>query len=102
MSIVVENRHIFKGRDTDIEKELEDWLVEKHIPYEKQEPIGSFTLVDFFIPPNICLYADGDYWHSSEKVVIRDRWITRALTLRGFKVIRLRGSAIKQGVRPEL
>lgn len=79
--------------DTDIEKILENWLIENNFEYEKQKRIFK-THVDFFIEPNICLYADGDYWHSSEKRQIADERINNQLIESGYIVIRLKGSEI--------
>lgn len=89
-----------KTHDTDIEIILEKWLIENGIKYDKQLPVEAMTIPDFFIQPNICLYADGDYWHSFKKTKTRDARINRKLKERGFKVIRILGSKIKAGVRP--
>lgn len=89
-----------KTEDTDIEIILENWLIEKGIEYTKQTPIEAMTIPDFFIQPNICLYADGDYWHSLKITKTRDARIDIKLKERGFNVIRLLGSEIKAGVRP--
>ena len=91
-----------KYQDTDIEIILEDWLKDKGIKYEKQKQLLGITLVDFFIEPNICLYADGDYWHNIPKVRQRDGLIRKVLRDNGYKTIWLKGSAIKSGVRPKL
>ena len=43
-----------------------DWLLEQNIHHVFKFPIqlkDHHTVVDFFIPPNICLYVDGDYWY---------------------------------------
>ncbi len=90
-----------KKKDTDIEILLENWLKENNIAYKKQEIIENLTIVDFFIPPNICLYADGDYWHDFERTKIKDIEQTNTLTERGYVVYRLKGSEIKNGVRPD-
>ena len=86
--------------DTDIESMLESWLRHNEIPFEKQKAIEGVTNVDFFIPPKVCLYADGDYWHSLSNVVERDDKINAILIERGYTVIRLKGSLIMKGVRP--
>lgn len=97
----VNNQGLFKSfKDTDIELILEEWLKQYNIPYEKQKPLLNITIVDFFIPPNTCIYADGDYWHSFPKVRQRDGFIYKTLRQNNYNVIRLTGSQIKKGVRP--
>lgn len=87
---------------TDIEKILEGWLQEKGLDYEKQKPIEDKTVVDFFVEPNICIYADGDYWHSLPGRERADAEINAALFNRGYIVYRLGGSDIKAGERPPI
>lgn len=89
-----------KYSDTDIERILEEWLKSKGIKYEKQKQLLGITLVDFFIEPNICLYADGDYWHSLPKRKQSDGLIRKILRDSGYRTIWLKGSEIKAGVRP--
>lgn len=88
-------------KDTDIEGILKEWLLENKIEHEEQKPLLGRTIVDFFIPSNVCLYADGDYWHKYPIGLDRDRKTTKALEDEGFEVIRLWGSEIKNGKRPE-
>lgn len=91
---------------TKIENLLEEWLIENNVKYEKQYPI-SFenwgTIVDFYLTEyKICLYADGDYWHTLPGRPRRDREQTYALIKAGYGVIRLWGSDIRAGYRPIL
>jgi very-short-patch-repair endonuclease len=88
---------IQRERGTDIEILLGRWLDENGFEYTEQKPIEGFTITDFFLEPNICLYADGDYWHSIPKTMKRDVWINRQLMKRGYKVVRILGSEIKKG-----
>jgi len=96
----IANNLVQKDHDTDIEITIERWLEESKIGFQKQKQIEGISIPDFFIEPNICLYADGDYWHGLEKVKKRDKWINRQLKDRGYEVIRILGSDIKDGVRP--
>ena len=50
---------------TSIELKIEELLIEERIPFEAQKRILSITQPDFFLKPNICIYADGDYWHGN-------------------------------------
>lgn len=85
--------------NTDIEIILENWLIENNIIYEKQKEILK-SYPDFFIEPNICLYADGDYWHDRPERKIKDEAINTRLRENGYVVIRLKGSEIINGKRP--
>ena len=97
---MVERRCLQQKKDTKIELILEKWLKEKGIVFKKHKPIEKITVPDFFIMPNICLYADGDYWHSFENVKKRDKRINKILRSSGYKVIRLSETKINQGMRP--
>lgn len=101
-------KYHIKQKDTDIEIIIEDWLKKSGVKYEKQKPIGNFTIVDFFIEPDWCLYADGDYWHSKPERIKKDLNINRRLKEMGFFVQRISGSAIHKnkeffnvGTRPQ-
>ena len=97
---MVKRRGSQKKTDTYIEKLLKEWLTENNIDFEEDKPIEGITNPDFFIKPNICLYADGDYWHNLKKVRERDERINAKLEKLDYRVIRLLGSDIKEGMRP--
>jgi len=102
-SAIFTSKYRIKQKDTDIEIIIEEWLQEQNIEYEKQytQPIGrTHTRVDFFIPPNICLYVDGNYWHRLFKTRRKDKKQNRLLSELGFRVIRIRGSDVRAGKRP--
>lgn len=86
-----------KTKNTNIEMILKEWLSSNNIAFTFQYPTG-ISLVDFFILPNICLFADGDYWHNKQKE--KDKRQTKQLEELGYQVIRLKGSEILKGVRP--
>ena len=92
-----------KKKRTDIEMVMEYWLINNEISYEFQRYINllsTYTKVDFFIEPNLCLYCVGDRWHKLEERRMVDERITKELESMGYKVIRLWGSDIRDGVRP--
>lgn len=89
-----------KQKDTDIENTLKKWLMSKNIPFIEQKRIHNISVVDFFILPNICLYADGDYWHNMAERKEKDEMQTKKLIELGYNVIRLKGSEIIAGTRP--
>lgn len=96
----VKCQRLYSGQ-TDIEKIIEDWLIENKIEHEKEKPLLGVTIVDFFIKPNICVYCDGDYWHTLSNIKRKDFLQNRTLKENGFKVIRLWGNDIKKGRRPK-
>ena len=92
-----------KKKRTDIELIMEYWLLNNRISYEFQRYIklpSTYTKVDFFIEPNICLYCDGNHYHELGKIRERDERITKELESMNYRVIRIWGSDIHDGVRP--
>ena len=79
----------FENNETGIEKELYSYLDLKEVVYERQKQIGR-TRPDAYIPElNLCVYADGEYWHSKPSVKTRDRRLTKTLISKGYNVLRL-------------
>lgn len=75
---------------TCLEKELYKFLNDNKIYFISQKQIGR-TCVDAFIPVfNLCIYADGNYWHSKPEVKKRDAKISKSLKEKGYKVLRLK------------
>ena len=91
--------------DTNIEKTLQDLLKRKQVSFEKHKPILGQP--DIFIEPNICIFADGDYWHGwfylqgedyskqnkfnntyFENKIRRDVMVTEQLRKEGYTVLR--------------
>ena len=52
---------VFPIKDSKIEKILQEQLKKHKIKFQKHLPILGQP--DLFIEPNICIFADGDYWH---------------------------------------
>jgi very-short-patch-repair endonuclease len=87
-----------RPRSTKIEDALEILLIALKVPYEKQKPLLNMTLADFFIEPDLVVYADGDYWHSRPEVKKRDFRITKALIDAGYRVLRFSESTIYEKI----
>lgn len=83
---------------TDIEKLIETELVKRNISFAPHFPMLGITIVDFFIEPNIVIYCDGDYWHSSHKQKEKDLKQNLILESNGYKVFRFTGKEIKKSV----
>lgn len=82
--------------DTSIEVMLHKALNNAGIPFEKQKII--FGRPDIFIEPNICIFADGDYWHNLPGRQERDAMVNERLTKDGYIVLRFWGSMIKNSI----
>ena len=96
-------------KDTKIEKILQSMLKDNEIKYETHRMYVKRGLrihgqPDIFIKPNICIYADGDYWHANPKfykpnniiigkIKAKDKWktdkeITAKNEKQGYVVLR--------------
>jgi very-short-patch-repair endonuclease len=85
----------FRKEPSGIEKELYSYLDNLKIEYEKQKQIGR-TRPDAFIPKlNLCIYADGFFWHSSKERREIDERCNKSLYEKGYLVLRL--PSIKNG-----
>lgn len=72
---------VFPAKDAKTtEIPLQKLLKENNIKFEKHKPISGQP--DIFIEPNICIFADGDYWHANPKFYKSDSPI---LSSRGKK-----------------
>lgn len=77
---------IFPTSDTSIEIKLQNILKHNDIRFEKHKPI--FGQPDIFVEPNICIFADGDYWHNRPNQKERDLLVNQTLIEAGYKVFR--------------
>jgi DNA mismatch endonuclease (patch repair protein) len=89
-------------QDTSIEIKLQNALTRENIIFEKHKPIIGHP--DIFISPNVCVFADGDYWHGNPKfykesdtiaidkraqeIWDKDLSITKTLTSKGYTILR--------------
>lgn len=92
-------RQVFPLKDTSIEVKLQQALKQENIIFETHKPILGQP--DIFIAPNICIFADGCYWHGCEQCLdknksnqyqqkkqISDLYITLKLKSYGYVVLR--------------
>ena len=89
--------------ESSIEIIMKEWLRDNNIKFEQEFGINlqnsTWTRVDFYIPEaNICLYCDGDYWHSLLEVQKRDIKQNEILSQMGYNVVRLTETEILEGV----
>jgi very-short-patch-repair endonuclease len=85
------------GYRTDIEQMLEDILQEQSIKYLFEHRLGRY-FVDFFLPDhNLVVEADGVIYHRTEKQLEKDARKNAYLESKGYNVVRLWGSLIRNG-----
>lgn len=81
-------------KDTSIEVKLQNELRRVGLTFRTHESILGQP--DIFIEPNICIFADGDYWHRLPGRVIRDEYVTQSLREQGYIVLRFWESEINR------
>jgi very-short-patch-repair endonuclease len=93
-------------KESSIERIMRGWLQKNNIEFIAQYYINlensTWTHVDFFIEPNICLYVDGNYYHLLPNAKKCDENQNRILPQMGYNVIRLSEVEILNGIRPNL
>jgi len=88
-----------KFKDTDIELKMEAELQRRGINYQKQVPLCSIAIVDFYLPEyRIVIQCDGDYWHNRQGAKERDERQDKVLIFNGFNVYRFWGHEINKDV----
>lgn len=81
---------------TSIEKKLYEELKRRGILFERQRLINNHFIVDAYIPSlNLVIEADGDYWHSLDKIKKQDKSKNAYLTKCGFNLLRVTGTEIR-------
>ena len=93
-------KQIVPNKDTSIELKIQDLLRNQGIIFETNYPILGQP--DIFIKPNICIFADGCYWHKCPECGFndlikneKDQRITQELQKQGYTVVRLWEHEIK-------
>lgn len=87
---------------TSIEKKLYEELKSRGILFEKQKLVNDRFIVDAYIPSlNLVIEADGDYWHSLDRVVKKDKAENAYLKTCGFNMLRLTETEINNGLFKE-
>ena len=87
---------VFPVKDTSIEIKLQNAFKERGIVFETHKHIIGQP--DIFIPPNICIFCDGDYWHSRKSAIERDKMVSASLRNKGYIVLRFREHQINSDV----
>jgi DNA mismatch endonuclease (patch repair protein) len=109
-------KQVLPTKSTKIEVKLQEELQKRNISFVTQKPILDRTLVDIFIEPNICIYADGCYYHccpqcfnwnlklTSLDTILKgapekDKYITEQLAQNNYKVFRFWEHEINKDVK---
>lgn len=83
---------------TSIEQKVYGELQKRGLLFETQKLINRRFLVDAYIPSlNLIIEADGNYWHSLDRVKKKDRAENAYLTKCGYRVLRLSEEQITSG-----
>jgi len=90
-------KQVFPTEDTNIEEMMQNALLERGIPFEKHKPIIGQP--DIFIEPDICIFCDGDYWHTLPNVKAKDEKITKLLQEKGYRVLRFSEKEILNNIK---
>lgn len=93
---------VFPSRDSSIEVKLQYWLSSIHIKYETHKTIDGQP--DIFLEPNICVFADGNFFHGNPlyfkpfdilsngmtamEIWDKDNRVTTRLQSQGYTVLR--------------
>jgi len=94
-----------KVRNTSIEQKVEKMLKIIGLKYQRQKymKIQHHYNCDFFLPEhNLIIECDGNYWHKYPYGLERDHIRNKEMREKGFKVLRIWGSEIKNMVTADL
>jgi len=86
-------------KDTSIEIALQMGLERAGINYDTHLPVCGICQPDIvFHDQKVAVFADGDYWHSSDKQQEKDKKIDHILKDMGWTVLRFWGQEIRKDV----
>lgn len=82
------------NKNTSIEIKTAEILDKLGVNYETQKRLKGICIADFFIPPDLIVECDGEYWHSFKK----DKDVNKDVILgfNGYRVLRLTETEIKK------
>lgn len=83
---IARRSQILPTKDTKIEIRLQEALTRHHIDFSTHKNIVGQP--DIFIEPNLCIFADGDYWHRRSDRIRRDEYVNRKLLEEGYIILR--------------
>lgn len=83
---IARQKQVLPTKDTSIEIKIQKELEKRKIVFEKHKPIIGQP--DIFIEPNICIFADGDYWHNRSEAKKRDEYVNKKLKEQNYQILR--------------
>jgi very-short-patch-repair endonuclease len=83
-------------RFTSIEIKTAKILTSLGVDYESQKRIEGISVVDFFVPPDLVIECDGNYWHGSRKAKDKDLNKDVLLSFKGYRTLRLTETEINK------
>ncbi len=86
-------KQVLPVEDTLPERLLQEELTKRGVAFQKHKPIPG--LPDLFIEPNVCVFADGDYWHNIAEIAAADVKTNEVLRDKGYIVLRFWEKDIK-------
>jgi very-short-patch-repair endonuclease len=87
-------------KSTSIERKVYEELKNRGLLFEKQKLINGKFLVDVYIPSlNLIIECDGDYWHSLDRVIKRDKTKNAYLTKCGYNILHLTETEINKDTK---
>ena len=96
-------KQIIPFEDSSIEKAIQNELKLRNIKFELHKefkiPPWRPHRVDIFIEPNICIEADGDYYHSLPRVKDRDKIVNTEIPKQGINLLRFPEKQIKNDLK---
>lgn len=82
--------------ETSIERLIRLELQKLKEPFEQEWKIGRYY-ADFYLPErDLIIECDGEYWHSSQTVKLRDKRKDKFLRKQGYKIMRLTEGSINK------
>lgn len=87
---------------TDLESQVEAWLDEFQVRYERDAPVGGY-FADYLLRDfSLVVEVDGHVWHTNHRLhgqdrVSHDKRKDKVLRRQGYTVLRLPESAIRDG-----
>ncbi len=83
----------YKG-ESSLELIVRQQLEKLNEPFQQEMRVKRFR-ADFYLPNrNLIVECDGEYWHMSEKVKLRDQRKDKLLKIMGYDILRLSGQDI--------
>ena len=87
-----------KGNRSSIEVKLENAIIAAGLPFQAQWE-HKLGVADFLVGTQVVVFADGDYWHSSQKAQEKDARHNQSLTEQGYQVLRFWEHKINSNVQ---